>query len=54
MEKLLLDVAKPVEIGHLRVCLGSLGCTPSDRSRVSAQLNHPSDKSDPLSLLLGT
>ena len=46
------DPLKPVEIGHLRACLGSLGLTPADRTRVNG--SHESKKEDdPLAALFG-
>jgi hypothetical protein len=47
-----VEPLKPVELGHLRACLGSMGLTPADRGRVS-----PSDApkpEDPLAILLGS
>ena len=41
-----------VEIGHLRACLGSMGCTPADRTRVKAG-DGKEEKQDPLAVLLG-
>ena len=36
-----------IEIGHLRACLGSMGCTPADRSRVS-RTDEPQEEEDEL------
>jgi hypothetical protein len=41
-----------VEMGHLRACLGSMGCTPADRTRVRAG-DDGEEKQDPLAVLLG-
>ena len=41
-----------VELGHLRACLGSMGCTPSDRTRVKAG-NGKEKGHDPLDVLFG-
>jgi hypothetical protein len=41
-----------VEMGHLRACLGSMGCTPADRTRVKAG-DGKEDKKDPLAVLFG-
>ena len=43
---------KPVEIGHLRACLGSMGLTPADRGRVTGS-NEPQAQ-DPLDIILGS
>ena len=45
------DPLKPVEIGHLRGCLGSLGLTPADRTRVNGS-HEPQKEEDPLALIL--
>jgi len=45
------DPLKPVEIGHLRACLGSLGLTPEARTRVNGS-NEPSQE-DPLAINFG-
>ncbi len=36
-----------VEVGHLRACLGSMGCTPADRSKVTPS-DEPQEKEDEL------
>lgn len=36
-----------VEVGHLRACMGSMGCTPADRSRVS-RTDEPQKEEDEL------
>ena len=41
-----------VELGHLRACIGSMGCTPADRTRVTAG-DDGQEKTDPLAVLLG-
>ena len=46
------DPLKPVEIGHLRGCLGSLGLTPADRTRVNGS-NEPEEEEDQLATLFG-
>ena len=43
---------KPVEIGHLRACLGSMGCTPADRTRVTGS-DEPPSQEDPLAIIFG-
>lgn len=43
---------KPVEIGHLRASLGSMGLTPADRTRVKAA-DGDDQNADPLAVLLG-
>ena len=43
---------KPVDRGHLRACLGSMGLTPADRSRVHGK-NDAQSPADPLDILLG-
>jgi hypothetical protein len=39
---------KPVEIGHLRACLGSMGLTPADRTRVTGSNEQEEDPLDAL------
>lgn len=41
-----------VEMGHLRACIGSMGCTPADRSRVN-KADGDQETTDPLAVLLG-
>jgi phage terminase small subunit len=36
-----------IEVGHLRACLGSMGCTPADRSKVSGA-DEPQKEEDEL------
>lgn len=42
-----------VEMGHLRACLGSMGCTPADRTRVHAGDDGKEKSQDPLAVLFG-
>lgn len=42
-----------VEMGHLRACLGSMGCTPADRTRVHAGDDGKDKPQDPLAVLFG-
>lgn len=42
-----------VEMGHLRACIGSMGCTPADRTRVHAGDNGKQKAQDPLAVLFG-
>lgn len=42
-----------VEMGHLRACLGSMGCTPADRTRVRAGNDGEDKPQDPLAVLFG-
>jgi hypothetical protein len=42
-----------VEMGHLRACIGSMGCTPADRSRVHAGDDGKDKTQDPLAVLFG-
>ena len=42
-----------VEMGHLRACIGSMGCTPADRSRVHAGDDGKDKPQDPLAVLFG-
>lgn len=44
---------KPVDRGHLRACLGSMGLTPADRTRVHGTDDKPKSE-DPLSILFGS
>ena len=41
-----------VDRGHLRACLGSMGMTPADRTRVQAASGGKKER-DPLDILLG-
>lgn len=52
IEKLRTGEIKPVEIGHLRASLASMGLTPADRTRVNGTGNEPKER-DPLDILLG-
>lgn len=45
--KLRMGIIKPVEIGHLRACLGSMGLTPADRTRVT-KTDEPTEIEDEL------
>jgi hypothetical protein len=44
------DKLSPVELGHLRSCLGSMGLTPADRGRVTSA--KPQQQKDPLDAIL--
>jgi hypothetical protein len=50
LEKLRTGLASPVDIGHLRQSLASLGMTPADRSRVSTAPEAP-PQDDPYGFL---
>ncbi len=52
LEKLRRGDIKPVEIGHLRASLGSMGLTPADRGKVNGA-HEPSPQEDPLAVILG-
>ena len=43
---------KPVEMGHLRACLGSMGMTPADRTKVNGS-NEPTQEQGILAAILG-
>lgn len=47
-----VEPLKPVELGHLRACLGSMGLTPADRGRVTG--SNAKKQDDPLDIVLGS
>lgn len=48
------DALSPVEQGHLRACLGSMGLTPADRGRViGSNVPKKPQATDPLDIILG-
>lgn len=49
------DALSPVEQGHLRACLGSMGLTPADRGRViGSNVPKKPQATDPLDIVLGS
>ena len=47
LRKLRMNNITGIETGHLRACIGSMGCTPADRSRVS-RTDEPQKEEDEL------